>query len=231
MKTIFAMLLVLFSSVLIYSCGGDDGESKKVCEAGKTTECPCGDLKGIQTCKADGSAWGECNCPDPELKAKDVAGTWYTDKTEIVENSCNLSESFINKLKERSYYEIDATSDTNIEIFKCEDSTCSEKESGGTYTFKPSIEMNLPNKVMDLAELFEEEDLDCKITLKIEKRFVFSSATTGKTSGTVTTSKSGGDCTSLKAELEKSEEEVVKDFAKLLNDTCSLKSKSNIKKQ
>ncbi len=230
MKTIFTMLLILLSSVLIYSCGGDDGGAKNACEAGKTTECPCGDLKGIQTCKADGSAWGECSCPDPELKAKDVAGTWYTDKTEVNENSCNLSENFV-KVKERSYYEIDATSDTNIEIFGCEDSTCSEKESGGTYTFKPSIEMNLPDKVMDLAELFETEELDCKITFKMKKRFVFSNTTAGKTSGTVTTSKSGSDCTSLKAEFEKSEDENLKDFAKLLNDSCSFKSKSDIKKQ
>ena len=231
MKTLLLLSMIFLSMIFTISCGGSEDSTKTVCEIGKTSECPCeGNLKGIQVCSNDGKSWGECSCPDPKLKAADVAGTWYDENKDITENSCNLSEHFQEEIKKRSYYKIE-DDNTNIELFACKDSTCAEKESGGVYSFKSSIKMNLPNDVMDLGELFEEPELDCKINFKKEVNFVFTDANNGKISSKIITTYEGTDCTEIKAKAEQSDKAEAKDFLKLLNDSCTIKTKADIKKQ
>lgn len=71
---------VVAVTVLVAACGGG-GEEKPapaaaavVCEAGRVTSCPCdGGSVATQTCKSDGSGWGECSCvapADPSVACK-----------------------------------------------------------------------------------------------------------------------------------------------------------------
>jgi hypothetical protein len=55
-------VLTLALALLASGCGVAT-EADPACEAGKVEACPCPDgSQGAQTCKSDGSAWGECQC-------------------------------------------------------------------------------------------------------------------------------------------------------------------------
>jgi hypothetical protein len=52
------------------------GSTEPVCEAGRQVACPCvgiGDV-GVQSCLADGSGWGECECSDPATGGNPTGG-------------------------------------------------------------------------------------------------------------------------------------------------------------
>jgi hypothetical protein len=53
-------------------CGGGSDDDPVACEAGKVDACPCGGGEvGTQTCVADGSKWGVCQCPMGDPMASD----------------------------------------------------------------------------------------------------------------------------------------------------------------
>lgn len=60
-------------ALLAVGCGGGSEEKPAaqqqgaaVCEAGRVASCPCdGGAMATQTCKSDGSGWGECGCAGP----------------------------------------------------------------------------------------------------------------------------------------------------------------------
>lgn len=55
---------VLPAALVLLACGGSsDDPAANACEPGRTLACPCpGAADGVQTCKADGSAWNACEC-------------------------------------------------------------------------------------------------------------------------------------------------------------------------
>lgn len=72
---------LLATLLLLSACG-----KPAVCEAGRQTECACGDdAAGFQVCADDGSAWGECVCED-ESTDDDTTD----DETDVVEDDTDV---------------------------------------------------------------------------------------------------------------------------------------------
>src|SRR5690606_8434471 len=55
---------VVPAALVLLACGGSsDDPAANACEPGRSLACPCpGAADGVQTCKADGSAWNACEC-------------------------------------------------------------------------------------------------------------------------------------------------------------------------
>lgn len=161
------------------------------------------------------------------LSASDVAGTWFNENTVITNNTCNLDDAVM-KFTEKDYSKIVAT-DNNVDFFDCEDATCSKTESKGTYSFKSSLSLNVPDDTIDLGK---ESGHDCKITFKTDTSSIhFSDNSSGTYTTKGTTTKSGADCTIIKSILEKNSDAKIKEFAKLLNDSCVIEMNGDLTKQ
>lgn len=68
---IFGLLLLVAQGMLTLSCGTEpEPGPSKVCSAGSTQACACTEGgSGVQTCDANGGAWGSCNgCPTFECR-------------------------------------------------------------------------------------------------------------------------------------------------------------------
>lgn len=171
------------------------------------------------------------------LTPNEVAGTWYSENETMTSDKCNaaatLKATNIGTIdNDDSYFRIVGSPDNiedpkNIEFFECTDSTCSQKNTFGVYTFRDSLSVN-PKPI----EVSLSPKVDCKLLLNFSFTVTFDDASNGNAVTVLSFETEGSKCEAVERALLEASNPDVKALGKLITDeTCTYETEMKFIRQ